>query len=123
MNLLIVSFTFIHHPYFVWTATSFCLSSEWNCATVLCMNVTQIPCVSSPLPLCKCHTCASPFSLCECHTNIVVSTLLLSGHSALFYFRSRLTHLLFFFRFLDLSSTAILVLVLYKFRLSTFPLF
>ena len=92
MNLLIVSFTFIHHPYFVWTATSFCLSSEWNCATVLCMNVTQIPCVSSPLPLCKCHTCASPFSLCECHTNIVVSTLLLSGHSTLFCFRSWLTH-------------------------------
>ena len=92
MNLLIVSFPFIHYPYFVWTATSFCLFSEWNCATLLCVNVTQIPCISSPLPLCECHTCASPFSLCECHTNIVVSTLLLSGHSTLFCFRSWLTH-------------------------------
>ena len=92
MNLLIVSFPFIHYPYFVWTATSFCLFSEWNCATLLCVNVTQIPCVSSPLPLCECHTCASPFSLRECHTNIVVSTLLLSGHSTLFCFRSWLTH-------------------------------
>ena len=46
----------------------------------------------SPLSLCECHTCASPFSLCECHTNILVSPLLLSGHSTLFPFRSWLTH-------------------------------
>ena len=91
MNLLIVLFPFIHYPYFVWTATSFCLFSEWNCATLLCVNVTQIPCVFSPLSLCEFHTCASPFSLCECHTNILVSQLLLSGHSTLFPFRSYLT--------------------------------
>ena len=92
INLLIVSFSFIHYRYFVWTATLFCLFSEWNCPTLLCVNVTQMPCVSSPLSLCECHTCASSFSLCECHTNILVSPLLLSGHSTLFPFRSWLTH-------------------------------
>ena len=92
INLLIVSFSFIHYPYFVWTDTPFCLFSEWNCPTLLCVNVTQMPCVSSPLSLCECHTCASPFSLCECHTNILVSPLLLSGLSTLFPFRSWLTH-------------------------------
>ena len=60
--------------------------------TLFCVNVTQMPCVSSPLSLCECHTCASPFSLCECHTNTLVSPLLLSGHSTLFPFRSWLTH-------------------------------
>ena len=73
INLLIVSFSFIHYPYFVWTTTPFCLFSEWNCPTLLFVNVTQLPCVSSPLSLCECHTCAPPFSLCECHTNILVS--------------------------------------------------
>ena len=92
INLLIVSFSFIHYPCFVSTATPFCLFSEWNCPTLLCVNVTQMPCVSSPLSLCECHTCASSFSLWECHTNIHVSPLLLSGHSALFPFRSWLTH-------------------------------
>ena len=92
INLLIVSFSFIHYPCFVSTATPFCLFSEWNCPTLLCVNVTQMPCVSSPLSLCECHPCASSFSLCECHTNIHVSPLLLSGHSALFPFRSWLTH-------------------------------
>ena len=91
INLFIVSFSFIHYPYLVWTATPFCLLSEWNCATLLCVNVTQIPCVFSPLSLCEFHTCASPFSLCECHTNILVSQLLLSGRSTLFPFRSYLT--------------------------------
>ena len=92
INLLFVSFSFMHYPYFVWTVTPFPLFSEWNCPTLLCVNVTQIPCVSSPLSFCECHTCASPFSLCECHTNgrknILLSSLLLSGHSTLFPFRS-----------------------------------
>ena len=39
INLLIVSFSFIHYRYFVWTATLFCLFSEWNCPTLLCVNV------------------------------------------------------------------------------------
>ena len=57
--------------------------------------------------LCECHTNALRvlslifvwmshmrvfISLCECHTNILVSPLLLSGHSTLFLFRSWLTH-------------------------------
>ena len=92
VNLLIVSFSFIHYPYFVWTATPFCLFSEWNCPTLLCVNVTQMPCVSSHWSLCECHTCASLFSLCKCHTNILVSLLLLSRHSTLFPFGSWLTH-------------------------------
>ena len=92
INLLFVSFSFIHYPYFVWTATPFCLFSEWHCPALLCVNVTEIHCVSSPLSLCKCHTCASPFSLCECHMIILVSPLLLSRHSTLFPFRSWLTH-------------------------------
>ena len=92
INLLIVSFSFIHYRYFVWTATLFCLFSEWNCPTLLCVNVTQMPCVSSPLSLCECHTYASPFSLCESHANILVPPLLLSGHSTLFSFRSWQTH-------------------------------
>ena len=93
INFLIVSFSFIHYPYFVLNATPFCVFSEWNCPTLLCVNVTQISSVSSPLSLCECHTCASSFSLCECHTNILVSLLLLSGgHSTLFPLRSWLTH-------------------------------
>ena len=92
IKLLIASFSFIHYPYFVWTATSFCLFSEWNYPTLLCVNVTQILCVSSPLSLCEYHTWASSFSLCEGHTNILVSPFLLSGHSTLFPFRSWLTH-------------------------------
>ena len=55
INLLTVSFSLIHYPYFVKTATLFCLFSEWNCPTLLCVNVTQMPCVSSPICLCKCH--------------------------------------------------------------------
>ena len=89
---LIVSFSFIHYRYFVWTATPLFLFSEWNCPTLLCVNVTKMPCVSSPLSLCECHTCASSFSLCECHTNILVSPLLLCGHSTLFPFTSWLIH-------------------------------
>ena len=92
INFLIVPFSFIHYPYFVWSATPFCLFSEWNCPTLLCVNITQIPCLYSPLSLCDCHTCPSPFSLCECHTNILVFPILLSGHSTLFPFRSWLTH-------------------------------
>ena len=65
INLLIVSFSFIHYPYFVWTDTPFCLFF-W-------------------LEL-------SHFSLCECHTYIFVSPLLLSWHSILFPFRSAMTH-------------------------------
>ena len=91
INLLIVSFSFIYYPYF-WTATPFCLFSEWNCPTLLCVNVTQMLCVPSPLSLWECHTCASPFSLRECHTNILVSPLLLSGRATLFPFRSWLIH-------------------------------
>ena len=92
INLLTVYFYFKHYPYFVWTVTPFFSISERNSPTFLCVNITQIPCVSSPLPLCECHTCASPFSLSECHTNILVSPLLLSGYSTLFPFRSWLTH-------------------------------
>ena len=69
INLLIVSFSFIHYRYFVWTATLFCLFSEWNCPTLLCVNVTQMLCVSSPLSLCECHTCVSSF-LCVNVTRI-----------------------------------------------------
>ena len=61
-------------------------------STLLCVNVTQMPCVSPPLYLCECHKCASLFSLCECHTNIIVSPLVLSRHSTLFPFRLWLTH-------------------------------
>ena len=91
INLLIVSFYFIHYPHSVWT-TPFSLFFWMELSHFLCVNVTQIPCVSSPLSLCECHTCASPFSLCGCHTNTLVSPLLLSGHSTLFPFRSWLTH-------------------------------
>ena len=35
---LIVSFSFIHYRYFVWTATPLFLFSEWNCPTLLCVN-------------------------------------------------------------------------------------
>ena len=88
----IVSFSFIHYPYFVWTATPFCLFPKWSCPTLLCLSITQISCVSSPLPLCECHTCASPFPLCECDTNILVSPLILSGYFALSRFKSSLSH-------------------------------
>ena len=46
INLLIVSFSFIYYPYF-WTATPFCLFSEWNS------------------------------SLCECHTNALCTLSLI----------------------------------------------
>ena len=39
---------------------TFLLLSEWNCPTYLCMNVTQIPCVSL-WSLCECYTCVSVF--------------------------------------------------------------
>ena len=61
INLLIVSFSFIHYRYFVWTATLFCLFSEWKCPTLLCVIVTQMLCESSPLSLCECHTWVSSF--------------------------------------------------------------
>ena len=92
INLLIVSSYFIHYPYFVWTDTPFCFFFWVELSHFLCENVTRIPCVSSPLSLCECHTCASPFSLRECHTNILVSPLLLSGRATLFPFRSWLIH-------------------------------
>ena len=69
INLFIVSFSFKNYPCFVWTATPFCLFSEWNCPTLLCVNVTQMLCVSSPLSLCECHTCVSSF-LCVNVTRI-----------------------------------------------------
>ena len=69
INLLIVSFSFIHYRYFVWTATLFCLFSESNCPTLLCVNVTQMLCVYSPLSLCERHTCVSSF-LCVNVTQI-----------------------------------------------------
>ena len=92
INLLIVSFSFIHYRYFVWTATLF-YPLFW----------VEL----SHSSLCECHTNALRvlslifvwmshmrvfISLCECHTNILVSPLLLSGHSTLFPFRSWLTH-------------------------------
>ena len=56
IDLLPVSFYFIHYSYFVWTATPFRLF----CWVEL-----------SHFSLYECHTCAS--SLCECHTIILVS--------------------------------------------------
>ena len=92
INLLIVSFFSYITLILLCGLPDLCLFSERNCPTLLCVNVTQMPCVSSPLSLCEYYTCTSRFSLCECHRNIFVSPLLLSGHSTLFLFRSWLTH-------------------------------
>ena len=81
----------MHYPYFMWTSTPFCLFFWVELSHFLCVNVTQISCLSQ-LSLCECLTCASPFSLCECHTNILVSPLLLSRQSTFLTFRSLLTH-------------------------------
>ena len=93
INLLIVSFSFMHYPYFVWTATPFCLFSEWNCPTLF--SFTHFVWMSYNYPVCPLsYLCVNAthvrlqFSLCECHTNILVSPLLLSGHSTLLPFRS-----------------------------------
>ena len=92
INLLIVSFSFIRYPYF-------CV----DCHTFFPLFWVEL----SHSSLCECHTNALRvlslifvwmshmrvfISLCECHTNILVSPLLLSGHSTLFPFRSWLTH-------------------------------
>ena len=74
--------------FFEWTGRPFYLFFCVELFHFSCLNVTKIPCVSSPLSLCKCHTCTSPFSLCECHMNILISPLLLSGHSTFFLFWS-----------------------------------
>ena len=87
INVLIVFFSFI--ILILCELQHLFLFSEWNCPTLLCLNFTQMLCVSSPLSLCECHTW---FFLSEYLTNILVSPLLLSEHSTLFPFRSWLTH-------------------------------
>ena len=37
---------FTHYRYFAWIATPFSFFSGWNCPTFLCVNVTQISCLS-----------------------------------------------------------------------------
>ena len=80
VNLLIVSFSFIHYPYFVWTATPFCLFSEWKCPTILCVNLTQMSCVSSPLSLCDCHMRVSNFFVWMLDEYPCVSITLVGAH-------------------------------------------
>ena len=96
-----LNFVWLSHYGLSFTIASF---SKRNCLIFLCVNVTQIPCVSSPLSLCECHTCASPFSMCECHTIILVSitfkwALHLLGHNWPIRVLNLcgLPHLIFFF--------------------------
>ena len=93
INLFIVSLSFKNYPCFVWTAAPFCLFSEWNCPTLF--SFTHFVWMSYKYPVCPLsYLCVNAthvrlqFSLCECHTNILVSPLLLSGHSTLLPFRS-----------------------------------
>ena len=101
--------------------------SEWNCLTFLCVNVTQMACVST-LSLCECHTSAS-FLKWKLHLSFLFSQFWQYNefiYNNFFYFECNNTFTIawsYSFGFCDSSTRTILVLVLYEIRFSMFHSF